>query len=253
MSFKKCLILSLVLLSLVSLARITDASQPISVKVINKQGAPVEGAQVTARYLKIVHQDGVDYPVPMELAKPQKTDKQGRCQLNLQDVAWSLAALSAHRTELTTDEAIELSDKAPSAPQEREVFNRELSDRCQRFATAYQLLAQNRDRDTVVTLELSDAIRVSGRVRVNGTPLAKAFVTISSPKSEVDQLYPRSAPELTDRDGRFSFYAIPGALNRARIVAERASGDRVLNLSEVSGKRTARGFVYDFDTDAKTS
>lgn len=57
----------------------------------------------------------------------------------------------------------------------------------------------------------------------------------------------------TIREGdkeRFSFYAIPGELNRARIVVELANRNRVLELKDVSGQSTADGLRFDFDTNS---
>ena len=228
-----------------------DDRQRISIQVVDEQAKPVEGATVAARYLKTVQQIGKDYPVPMELTPSQTTDANGCCELTLGDVDWSLAGLEAHRVELTTEEAMKLCDDAPRAPVEREAFDRELNDRCQRFGSAYQVLTPNTDLDELVTLELAKAIKVTGRVRVDGRPLEEAFVTIHSRKTQVDQLFARSAPELTDHEGRFSFYTVPGDLDRARVIAERSSGIHVLTLADVPSKRTSTGFHFELDTVAK--
>lgn len=225
--------------------------QRISIRVVDEQGKPVEGVTVAARYLETVQQKGKEYPVPMELALSQTTDSSGRCQLTLEHVDWSLAALEAHCVELTSEEAMNLCDDAPLDPIKREVFDRELNDRCQRFASAYQTITSTTDLDELITLRLDKAIKVTGRVRVDGRPLEEAFVTIHSRKTQLDQLFARSAPELTNCEGRFSFYAIPGDLDRARIVAERSNGNHVLTLTDVQSERTSVGLHFDLDTQAK--
>lgn len=251
MSFKMTYATSIVLLLATPAWVFADVPRRVPIRVVDEQGEPVEGAVVRARFLETVQQNGKDYRVPMELASPQTTDMNGRCELALHDVSWSLAGLKAHRVELTTEEAMKLCDDAPTDPLERKAFDRELSERCQRFSSAYRILAPETNSDELITLELARAIKVTGRVQVNGRPLANAFVTIYSLKTQVDELFARSSPELTDHEGRFSFYSVPGDLDRARIVAERSSGNRVLTLADVQSKRTTTGVVFDFNTEAK--
>lgn len=97
---------------------------------------------------------------------------------------------------------------------------------------------------------MKKSVRVTGCIRVSEQPLPKAFVTISSPKTQIDRLFARSSPVVTDQEGRFSFYAIPGKLNKAKIVVERASWKRVLHLAEVTAKPTPAGLMFHIDTVA---
>ncbi len=228
-----------------------DLPNRVSIQVVDEHGEAVHDADVKARYLETVVQDGKQYPVPMKLAQPQSTDTNGRCELTLNNVSWTLAGLYAHRVELTTEEAMELSDDAPNDEKEREAFDRDLQDRCQRFRSAYRILPANTENGALITLELAKAIKVTGRVRVNGKPLSNAFVTVYSGKTSIDQLFARSAPELTDRDGRFSFYSVPGDLDRAKIVVERPTSHHVLTLTDVQPEKTPTELVFNFDTEAK--
>ncbi|TWU48209.1 hypothetical protein [Rubripirellula reticaptiva] len=164
---------------------------------------------------------------------------------------WTLAGIYAHRVELTTEEAMKLCDDAPQDREGRKAFDRHLDDRCQCFRSAYHLLGPDADGETLITLKMTRAIKVAGQVQVNGTPLANAFIMIHSKKTAIDQLFPRSAPELTDHEGKFSCYCFPGDLDQARIVAERPSGNRVLTLSDIQPTSTATGMMFEFDTDAK--
>ncbi|TWU51511.1 hypothetical protein [Rubripirellula reticaptiva] len=251
MGFQTILSTTAILLLATPTGVFADLPDRIPIRVVDEQGEPIEGATVEARYLKTIRQDGKDYRVPMELAPPQTTDMNGRCELALHVVSWTLAGLYAHRVELTTDEAMKLCDDAPRDPLEREAFDRDLNDRCQRFRSAYRVLTSEPVGDAEVTLKMARAIRVTGRVQVSGSPLAKAFITIHSRKTQIDQLFPRSAPELTDDEGRFSFYSVPGDLDRARIVVERSSGNRVLTLSDIRSKPTSTGVMFEFDTEVK--
>ncbi|EMI16485.1 secreted protein [Rhodopirellula maiorica SM1] len=251
MRFQTTLITTAVLLLATPIAVFADAPDPIRIRVVDELGKPVEAASVQARYMKTVRQNGKDYPVAMELSPPQTTDMNGVCELTLQDVSWTLAGLYAHRAELTSDEAMKLCDDAPSDPLEREAFMRKLNDRCQRFSAAYLILHPETNRDALITLKMAKAVKVSGRVLVNGSPLAKALVTIYSRKSQIDQLFARSAPELTDHEGKFSCYSFPGDLDQARIVVERLSGNRVLTLSNIPSKPTPSGLTFELDTEAK--
>lgn len=223
----------------------------ISVLVVNEQNVLVEGASVTARYLQTVYQDAKEYTVPMELARPQTTNEKGRCELLLHDAVWTLAGIHAIRPELTTEEAMKLCDQAPDSPPERAAFDRELRDRCQRFSAAYQVLSPETDRKDLVTLKLVRAVKVNGRVEVNDQPLAKSFVTIYSPKTPMDQLFPRSAPVLTDQDGQFQYYSFPGELNRGRIQVERSDGNHVLELTDILSPRTESGVSIHLKTESK--
>ncbi len=251
MRFQAILIITSALFLAIPIGVFADDSVHIPVRVVDEHGEPVEGATVEARYLKIIRQEGKDYPVPMELSPPQTTDVNGRCEMALHDVSWTLAGLYAHRVELTSEEAMKLCDNAPNDSLAREAFDRELNDRCRRFRSAYRILAPEPDGDTQITLKMARAIKVTGRVQVNGRPLAKAFVTIYSRKTQIDQLFPRSAPELTDDEGRFSCYSFPGTLDQARIVVERSDGNRVLTLSDIRSKPTSTGVMFELDTEAK--
>jgi hypothetical protein len=251
MSIKTILIPAAVLLLVSPTEGFADVPGRIRIRVVDNRGEPVEGATVAARYLETIRQNGKEHRVPMELTPPQKTDIDGRCELALHDATWSLAGLYAFRVELTTEEASKLYDDAPTDPLEREAFDRELKDRCERSSSAYQVITPEVDRDALITLKMASAIKVTGRVQVNGKPLAKAFVTIYSRKTPIDQLFARSAPVLTDSKGRFSFYSVPGDLDRARIEVERSSGNRILTLSDVASESTSTGLVFDFDTKAE--
>ncbi len=226
-----------------------ESQRSISVRVVDEQGEPVEGAEVRARYLEDVHQGEKVYRVPMELAPPQRTDANGRCALHLHQVSWLQAGLCAHRVELTTDEVMDLYDGAPADPSELERFEREINDRCQRFRSAYQILTSHQGDHQTITLKMAKAIKVTGRVQVGGRPLANAFITIYSPKMAIDELFPRSSPVLTDQAGRFSFYSVPGKLDLARIVVERRKGNRVLKLTDVPSEPTSEGLSFYFDTE----
>ncbi|MEM8670955.1 MAG: hypothetical protein AAGG48_25730 [Planctomycetota bacterium] len=228
-----------------------EESQQVAIQVLDENGKPVEGASVEARYLETIHQNGKDYTVPMDLAERQKTDKEGRCQLTLYGVSWKLAGLSAHRVEVTTDEAIAMLEDAPKDPEKRRAFERDLDDQCQRYRSSYLLLDPDFDRDQPIALQMERSVKVSGSLHVNGKPIAKAFVTIHSQKTEIDRVFTRSSPDLTDDEGKFSGYCIPGNLDQARIVVERSDGNRVLTLSDVPSTQTATGKVYRFDTQVK--
>ncbi|MEO1619285.1 MAG: hypothetical protein AAFV88_25855 [Planctomycetota bacterium] len=250
MNLKTVYFAAFLILCLAPIRVLAETRQQISVRVVDERGKPVEGAEVQARYLATVRQGAEEYRVPMELAPPQTTDANGQCKMVPHEVSWSLAAIEAHRVEMTTDEAMKLYDDAPTDPSKREAFEREIEDRLQRYSTAYRQLTPDVDANQEITLKMAKAIKVTGRVQVGGSPLAKAFVTISSPKTEIDQLFPRSSPNLTDQTGRFNFYSIPGKLDLARIVVERASGNRVLNLTDVPSKPTPAGLMFEIDTDA---
>ncbi|MGB7325090.1 MAG: hypothetical protein WBD31_09475 [Rubripirellula sp.] len=252
MLFKTTSIAVVVLLAFTA-GVVADASDQIRVQVVDEQGTPVDGASVIARYLATIRQGEKDFLVPMELSSRQITDKNGHCVLALHDVPWTLAGIHAHRVELTTEEAMKLCDDAPRDAIEREAFDRDLDDRCRRFRSAYQLLDSDADGKTMITLKMTRAIKIAGRVRVNGVPLAKAFVTIHSKKSPIDQLFSLSAPEHTDHEGKFSCYCFPSDLDQARIVAERPSGNRRLVLRDVRPTSTSitTGMMFEFDTDAK--
>lgn len=251
MGFQTILVSTTVLLLATQTGVFADLPDRVLIRVVDEQGEPIEGATVEARYLETIRQDGKEYRVPMKLAPPQTTNMNGRCKLALRNVSWTLAGLHAHRVELTTEEAMKLSDDAPRDPLEREAFDRDLNDRCQRFRSAYRVLNPEPVGDAEITLKMARAIKVTGRVQVSGSPLAKAFITIHSRKTQIDQLFPRSAPELTDDEGRFSFYSVPGDLDRARIVVERSSGNRVLTLSDIQSKPTSTGVMFEFDTEVK--
>ncbi len=228
-----------------------DGPNRISIRVVDEQGDPVADASVVARYQQIIHQNGKEFRVPMELAAPQSTDADGRCELLLYDVSWTLAAVHALRAELKTEEIMEMVDDAPTDPLAREEFLRALYERGRRFSSAYHLLTLEAKGEPLITLQMAKAIKVTGRVQVNGKPLAKAFVTIGSQPTAIDQLYSRWAPELTDHEGKFAYYSVPGDLDRARIVVERADGNRFLNLNDVRSKTTSAGLDFQFDTRAK--
>lgn len=229
----------------------SETQRQITVRVLDEDGKPAERAEVRARYLANVQQGKKTYQVPMELSPSQTTDANGQCELMLKDVSWSLAAVSVLRPEITIDEAIELYDKAPKQHFKREAYERKVDDRLNRYSTACQKLSPTVDAASQpITLKLKKAIKVIGCIRVNGMPLPKAFVTIYSPKTEVNKLFAVSSPVLTDQEGRFSYYAIPGKLNQVKIVVERASGNRQLNLSEVPAEQTSVGLMYEIDTVA---
>ncbi len=222
----------------------------ISIRVVDERDNSVEGAEVRARYLATVHQGNKEYRVPMELAAPQTTDANGRCKMILQDVSWSLAAIEAHRPGMKTRDAINLYDDAPTEPSKLEAFEREVEELVERYSTAHRLLEPEMDANQLITLKMIKTIKVTGRVHVDGKPLAKVLISIFSPQTQIDQLFPRSSPSLTDETGRFSFYSIPGELNRARVVVERANGNRVLHLTGVSAKPTPDGLWFEFETNA---
>ncbi|WP_372721606.1 hypothetical protein [Novipirellula sp.] len=228
-----------------------DGPNRISIRVVDDQGDPVADASVVARYQQIIHQNGKEFRVPMELAVPQTTDADGRCELLLYDVSWTLAAISALRAELKTEEIMEMVDDAPADPLAREEFLRALYERGRRFSSAYHLLTLEAKGEPQITLQMAKAIKVTGRVQVNGKPLAKAFVTISSKPTSMDQLFSRWAPELTDQEGKFEYYSVPGDLDRARIVVERPKGNRSLMLEDVRSKTTSDGLHFELDTRAK--
>jgi uncharacterized GH25 family protein len=251
MGFTKLAMVLFALLIRNPVLALAEAPPVIVVRVIDAQGKPAKGAEVRARYLASIRQEGKVYQVPMELAPPQTTDVNGRCELVPRDVSWSLAGLNAHHVEMTTDEAMELYDNAPEAPDERQAFEAMVNDQLQRYSTAYRELTPSLDLRQPITLRLEKAIKVSGRVQVNGRPLAGAFVTISSRKTAVDKLFARWAPELTDQNGSFSYYAIPGDLDRAKITVERPGSNRILNLTNVPSKRTSDGLLFEFNTQAK--
>ncbi|GAA5505047.1 hypothetical protein [Novipirellula caenicola] len=228
-----------------------DGRNRISIRVVDAQGDPVADASVVARYQQIVHQNGKEFRVPMELAAPQTTDADGRCELSLYDVAWTLAGVHALRAELKTEEIMEMVDDAPADPLAREQFLQALYERGRRFRSAYHLLTAKAKDEPQITLQMEKAIKVTGRVLVNGKPLAKAFVTISSKPTSMDQLFSRWAPELTDDEGKFAYYSVPGDLDRARIVVERPKGNRSLMLEDVRSKTTSDGLHFELDTRAK--
>lgn len=93
------------------------------------------------------------------------------------------------------------------------------------------------------------SIKLTGSVRVGGSPLAKGYLTISSKKTPIDKLFPRSSPFLTDEKGRFTFYSIPGELDQTRIVVERADGNRILELKNIPSKPTPDGRLYKIQTE----
>jgi hypothetical protein len=222
----------------------------ISIRVVDERDKSVEGAEVCARYLATIHEGNKEYRVPIELAAPQTTDANGRCKMILQDVSWSLAAIEAHRPGMKTEDAIKLYDDAPTEPSKLEAFEREVKDLVERYSTAHRLLDPEMDANQLITLRMKKTIKVTGRVHVDGKPLAKALISIFSPQTQIDQLFPRSSPSLTDETGRFSFYSIPGELNRARVVVERANGNRVLDLTGVSAQPTPDGLRFEFETIA---
>ena len=222
----------------------------ISIRVVDEHDKSVEGARVRARYLATVREGNKEYRFPIELAAPQATDANGRCTLILEDDSWSLAAIEAHRPGMKTEERDKRYDDAPTEPSKIEAFEREVKDLVERYSSAHQLLDPEMDTNQLITLKMQKTIKVTGRVHVDGKPLAKATISIFSPPAQIDQLFPRSSPCLTDHTGRFSFYSIPGELNRARIVVERANGNRVLDLTGVSGQPTPEGLRFEFDTIA---
>lgn len=222
----------------------------ISIWVVDERDKAVEGAEVQVRYMATVRQGDKEYRVPMELADPQTTDANGRCKMRLEDVSWSLAAVQAHRPGMNTEEAMKLYDDAPTEPSKLEAFEREVKELVERYSSAHELLDPEMDANQLITLKMKKTIKVTGRVQVDGKPLAKAFVSILSPQTEIDQLFPRSSPSQTDDTGRFSFYSIPGEFNRARIVVERAKGNRVLDLTDVSAESTPDGLQFEFETSA---
>ena len=222
----------------------------ISIRVVDERDKSVEGAEVHARYLATVREGNKEYRIPTELGDPQTTDANGRCKMILQDVSWSLAAIEAHRPGMTTEERDKLVDDAPKEPSNLEAFEREVKDLVEQTSTAHQMLSPEMDANQLITLKMKKTIKVTGRVRVDGKPLAKALVSIFSPPTQIDQLFPRSSPSRTDDTGRFSFYSIPGELNRARIVVERANGNRVLDLTGVSAQPTPDGLRFELETIA---
>ncbi len=223
----------------------------IQVRVIDQQGVPVEGAFLQARYLATIPQDGKDFHVPLELADSQTTDSNGRCEMSLRDASWTIAGLSAHRPELTTDEVVKLHEDAPADPQRREEIEREIEDRSARYSVAYQLLTPETQDGALITLQMVPAVKVTGRLRVSGQPIAKAFVTIYSEESPIDQLFARWTTHQTDVEGRFCEYSVLGDLDRVRIDVERASGKWVLELRDVQSKRTSNGLDFELDTERK--
>jgi hypothetical protein len=247
----------LVLLSVASLTCLAptciraEARQPISIQVLDEDGKPVEDAHVQVRYLATVKQDAKEYRVPMELAPAQTTDSSGQCKLELHDVDWELAAIEALRAGLSSAEVDKLYDNAPKETEKLEAFEREVKDRGQRFIAAYQVLTPDMHTDSPIIMKMAKAVKLNGHVHVDGKPLAKALLTVYSPKTQIGQLFPQSGTVLTDQQGRFDFYSIPGKLDRVRIVVERKSGNRVLDLADVPSKQTANGLVFELDTRAR--
>lgn len=235
---------------LVCSASIAAAQETVQVLVVDEKGDPVHDARVTSRYLETVQQDGKTYQVPMQLAAPETTDTNGRCTLNLTQSDWSLAGLHAFRTELTTDQVIELHEKAPEQAKAREEYLRKVDDRGRRFHSAYQILESKREEQGPITLKMKKAVRVSGQLIVDSSPVARAFVTIHSDKQPIDRLFPRSSPEYTDREGRFSFYAFPGPLNHVQILVERPQAKYVLEKKDVAYDSIAGGMVFELNAKA---
>lgn len=246
----KMIAFALILLCLMPALVFAQRPRQISIRVVDERDKSVEGARVSARYLATVREGNKEYRFPIELAAPQTTDANGRCTMILEDDSWSLAAIEAHRPGMTTEERDKLYDDAPTEPSKIEAFEREVKDLVERYSTAHQLLDPEMDANQLITLTMKKTIKVTGRVHVDGKPLPKALVSIFSPQTQIDQLFPRSCPSLTDQTGRFSFYSIPGELNRARIVVERANGNRVLDLTGVSAKPTPDGLRFEFETIA---
>ncbi len=99
----------------------------ISIRVVDEDAQSVEGAEVSARYLATIRQANKESRVPMELAKPQTTDSNGECKLQLQDVSWSLAVIQAHRPGIKTED-VERIGAALSKRPEIETFERDMKD-----------------------------------------------------------------------------------------------------------------------------
>ena len=235
---------------LVCSASFAAAQETVQVLVVDEKGDPVQDAKVTSRHLETVQQDGTTFHVPMQLASPETTDTNGRCTLTLTQSHWSLAGLHAFRTELTTDQVIELHEKAPEEAKAREEYLRKIDDRGRRFHSAYQILEPKREEQGPITLKMKKAVRVSGQLIVDSRPVAKAFVTIYSDKEPIDRLFPRSSPEHTDQEGRFSFYAFPGPLNHVQILVERPQAKYVLEKKEVACDSIAGGMVFELNAKA---
>lgn len=237
-------------LCLIPSSVLAQRPREISIQVVDEHENPVEGAEVSARYLATVRRGNKEYRIPMELAASQTTDANGRCTMKLERNSWSLAAIAAHRPGMLAEERDTLYDEAPTEPSKSEAFERDVKDLAERYSSAQQLLDPEIDGNQGITLKLQKTIKITGRVLIDGKPLAKAHVSIFSPPTQIDQLFPRSSPYLTDHTGRFGFYSLPGELNRARIEVERANGNRVLDLTGVSGQPTPDGLHFEFETIA---
>ena len=239
---------SILVLCLMPAVVVAQVPRPISIRVVDEHDKAAEGAEVSARYLATVRKGNKEYRVPIALAAPQTTDANGRCTVTLEDVSWTLAAIQAHRPGMKSENAIKLYDRAPTERSKLEAFERDVKDKVERYSTAHQVLTPEMDTNQLITLKLQETIKLTGRVQIDGTPLAKATISIFSPPTQIDQLFPRSSPSSTDDAGRFCFYAIPGKLNRVRILFERANGNRVLELTDVSGQPTPEGLKFEIET-----
>ncbi len=223
----------------------------IQVKVVDESGEPVSEATVSARYLATVSQNDKNYNVPLELATFQTTDLNGCCELRLKDVDWSLAGLEAVRPGLTSDEARDLLDNGPKDHKKLEAYEHEVYGRAKQFRIGFILLDPSAEDGSQLTLKLTSAERITGKVRLDGKPLVKAYVHFFSRPSPIDKLFPVTAPQRTDADGRIDYFSVPGELDRGRVVIESEQSKRVLSLTNIDWTRTTSGRELVLATNSK--
>lgn len=223
----------------------------IQVKVVDETGKPVSGATVDASYLKTVSKNGKDYQLPMDLAKSQETDSNGLCELQLNDVRWSLAGVRAVRHALTLEEAEKLLDDAPRDKQLVEAYQRDVYESRRRFSIGKMLLEPQTADGTRLTLQLSSAERITGHVLLDGKPLAGAHVIIHSRSTPIDKLFARNSPELIDKEGRIDYCSERGNFDRAQIIIEHPKEKRVLTVASIPWKLTEGKREFILDTNSK--